>query len=89
MRARYHYPDTKRLDVAITVSSGSFLTEIPIRSPQKKKIHYLKNNYVDQSIQRIVYLILKTEALTMPGLIGTVLSSQCFGKIKYCWISTF
>ena len=42
-----------------------FLAEISVRSSPRKKINfrYLKRHFLDRSIQKVFYLILKTEAL--------------------------
>ena len=44
--------------------SADFLAEISVRSPRQLLIlYYLQKHFLDQTIQKIVYLSLKTEAL--------------------------
>ena len=51
-----------------SIGSGSFLAEISVSSPQKLLFHYLKKYFLDQSIQKTFYLILKKEALSIACL---------------------
>ena len=45
--------------------SGFVIAEASVWSPRKVCIQYLKKYVMDQSIQKIFYLILKKEALAM------------------------
>ena len=57
-------------------SSASFSTEISVGSPQKLFINIIyKTSFLDQSIQKLLHLILKTEALVGRGFEGGFIQS--------------
>ena len=59
-------------------ASASFLADISVRSPQKLFIVIIeKTSFLDQSIQKTCYLILKTEALHTAS-ISVILCTRCF-----------
>ena len=52
--------------------SASFLAELSVSSPRKLFIFIILKKNLDQSIQKIFYLILKKEALEMMSTVRSI-----------------
>ena len=56
----------RELQIGTLPPSASFLAELSVSSPRKLFIFIILKKNLDQSIQKIFYLILKKEALLPP-----------------------